>query len=500
MKKKIILSICLLIIIAIGLYLIWNKNNAIKDNNIPDIKSNKIDAVSYNMKLDLDINTKSLMEEVEIEIKNDTYESIDEIIIRDMTPSIHAYNKKYYNNDKQKSNIISIKSNEQQLEYKIEKESIIKVKLNELLKSNDITKLKVEMKTDIPDRQDRFGYVKRKDGYIYALSFCFPYLADNQNGEWVLSPYFDDGESRSYDLANYEIEIKHPKDYLVIATGKEETKDGVTKITANNVRDIAIVVSNMMQKDTFEAEGIEINNYYLNSKYTDKYRNLTELVIKDAFKVYTNNIGKYPYEELDVTPLLLGFGYGGMEYPGLIMTNATSFYDGTLMDPWSLSDGLSHEIAHQWFYATVGNNEYSEAWIDEGFTTYLEKQLFGLYDGDAHKYLLEIDDIAPSIEKNIKSRDELIETAREDYKDKFLNTTPDNYSEEQEYGEIEYQEAYMFLQELRIAMGDDKFNLFLKELYNKYYLKEVNTDIIISLIKEHDNSERINEIIKFYFK
>ena len=500
MKKKIILSICLLIIIAIGLYLIWNKNNAIKDNNIPDIKSNKIDAVSYNMKLDLDINTKSLMEEVEIEIKNDTYESIDEIIIRDMTPSIHAYNKKYYNNDKQKSNIISIKSNEQQLEYKIEKESIIKVKLNELLKSNDITKLKVEMKTDIPDRQDRFGYVKRKDGYIYALSFCFPYLADNQNGEWVLSPYFDDGESRSYDLANYEIEIKHPKDYLVIATGKEETKDGVTKITANNVRDIAIVVSNMMQKDTFEAEGIEINNYYLNSKYTDKYRNLTELVIKDAFKVYTNNIGKYPYAELDVTPLLFGFGYGGMEYPGLIMTNATSFYDGTLMDAWSLSDGLSHEIAHQWFYATVGNNEYSEAWIDEGFTTYLERQLFGLYDGDAHKYLLEIDDIAPSIEMNIKSRDELIETAREDYKDKFLNTTPDNYSEEQNYGEIEYEEAYLFLQELRIAMGDDKFNSFLKELYNKYYLKEVNTDIIISSIKEHDNSERINEIIKFYFK
>ena len=503
MKKKIVLSICLLIIIAIGLYLVCNKNNGIinsKDNNIPDIKSNKIDAVSYYMKLDLDINTKSLMEEVEIEIKNDTYESIDEIIIRDMTPSIHAYNKKNYNNDKQKSNIISIKSNEQQLDYKIEKESIIKVKLNELLKSNDITRLKVEMKTDIPDRQDRFGYVKRKDGYIYALSFCFPYLADNQNGEWVLSPYFDDGESRSYDLANYEIEIKHPKDYLVIATGKEETSDLVTKITANNIRDVAIVVTNMMEKDTFEVEGIKINNYYLKSKYTDKYRKLTELVIKDAIKVYTNNIGKYPYAELDVTPLLFGFGYGGMEYPGLIMTNATSFYDGTLMDPWSLSDGLSHEIAHQWFYATVGNNEYSEAWIDEGFTTYLEKQLFGLYDGDAHKYLLEIDDITPSIEKNIKSRDELIETAREDYKDKFLNTTPDNYSEEQEYGEIEYQEAYMFLQELRIAMGDDKFNLFLKELYNKYYLKEVNTDIIISLIKERDNSERINEIIKFYFK
>ena len=37
MKKKIVLSICLLIIIAIGLYLVCNKNNGIKDNNIPDI-------------------------------------------------------------------------------------------------------------------------------------------------------------------------------------------------------------------------------------------------------------------------------------------------------------------------------------------------------------------------------------------------------------------------------------------------------------------------------
>ena len=108
MKKKIVLSICLLIIIAIGLYLVCNKNNGIKDNNIPDINSNKIDAISYYMKLDLDINMKSLMEEVEIEIKNDTYESIDEIIIRDMTPSIHAYNKKNYNNDKQKSNILNL--------------------------------------------------------------------------------------------------------------------------------------------------------------------------------------------------------------------------------------------------------------------------------------------------------------------------------------------------------------------------------------------------------
>ncbi|MBQ3888302.1 MAG: hypothetical protein II738_01020, partial [Clostridia bacterium] len=250
------------------------------------------------MKLDLDVNAKSLTEEVKMEIKNDTSEPVDEVIIRDMTPSIHAYNKQYYDNDTQTSTIIGITSNEQPLAYSSKQESVVRVKLNEALKPHETTTITVDMKTDIPDRQDRFGYVKRNDGYIFALSFCFPYLADNKNSEWILHPYFDDGESRSYDIADYDIEIHHPKGYAVIATGTEETSDGVTRITAHNVRDMAIVVSNMMQKDTFEVKGITINNYYLDSQYTATYRKLTELVIKDAIQVYTDTVGAYPYEEL----------------------------------------------------------------------------------------------------------------------------------------------------------------------------------------------------------
>ena len=152
------------------------------------------------------------------------------------------------------------------------------------------------------------------------------------------------------------------------------------------------------------------------------------------------------------------------------------------------------------FYAAVGNNEYSEAWIDEGFTTYLERQLFGLYDGEAHKYLREIDEYAPSIEDNIKSREELMETAREDYKDIYLNVSPDKYENDQSYGEAEYETSYIFIQEIRMAMGDEKFNKFLKDFYKTYYLKTVNTDMVLKLIREYDNSKKINEIIDFYFK
>lgn len=501
MKKKIVIIVCVVILIAAGLFLAFH-NGIINptENKIPGVTSGKIDAVAYRMKLDLDVNAKTLTEAVEMEIRNDTSAPVEEVIIRDMTPSIHAYNKQYYDNDTQTSAIIGITSNEQPLAYSVKKESIVRVKLNEALKPQETTTVTVDMKTDIPDRQDRFGYVERKDGTIFALSFCFPYLADNKNGEWVLHPYFDDGESRSYDIADYDIELRHPKGYTVIATGTEETRDGVTKITARNVRDMAIVVSDMMHKDTFEVKGITINNYYLDSQYTATYRKLTELVIKDAIRVFTDTIGAYPYEELDVTPLLFGFGYGGMEYPGLVMTNATSFYDGTMMDAWSLSDGLSHEIGHEWFYAAVGNDEYAEGWIDEGFTTYLERELFGLYDGDAQNYLLQIDDMAPTVEGRIASRDELMQTARQDYRGKYLNTSPDRYTKDQSYGEIEYEESYLFLQEIRSAMGDETFNAFLKDLYGRYCLKEADSDDVIACIREYDDSEAVNEILRFYFR
>ena len=34
------------------------------------------------------------------------------------------------------------------------------------------------------------------------------------------------------------------------------------------------------------------------------------------------------------------------------------------------STALAHELAHQWFYGIVGDDEYNSPWLDEGFTDY----------------------------------------------------------------------------------------------------------------------------------
>ncbi len=66
------------------------------------------------------------------------------------------------------------------------------------------------------------------------------------------------------------------------------------------------------------------------------------------------------------------FIFGGMEN-----TSATTLFDRVLLDPRAALDIdmeslVSHELAHQWFGDLVTCRDWSHAWLNEGFATYLE--------------------------------------------------------------------------------------------------------------------------------
>ena len=467
--------------------------------------SGSVDALSYKMNLKLNAEKNSLSETVTIRFRNGTDSKLRKIYLRDMTPAILRYDMDYYHEDNKdlrtKITAVTLKDSPEKLQLTYRKgKSAVLVDLGKrgMVKPGETSTVRVKLRTDIPERGDRFGYQKTGKGKLYALSFCFPYLADNVNGKWQLDPYFDDGESRSWDLADYSVVFRAPRSYKVAATGSSTTKGGKTVINASGVRDFAIVACNFMECDSFKVRGIKVNNYYLDGKYKAKYRKLTRLICMDAIRIYTDEIGKYPYDELDVVPCLFGFGFGGMEYPELVMTNASSAFSGSLPDYWSISDALSHEIGHQWFYAAVGNREYSEGWIDEGFTTYLERQIYALHNGEANRYLRKIDSMVPSIKREKADRDDLLKSARKDFRNVHLNIAPDRYPKGQDYGVAEYEASYMFLQEVREQMGDELFSRFLKDFYEKYRMKRVTTKDIVRFIRKYDNTKKMQKIIDFY--
>jgi hypothetical protein len=78
-----------------------------------------------------------------------------------------------------------------------------------------------------------------------------------------------------------------------------------------------------------------------------------------ALLAYEHRFGPYGAKELDIVegPAEVANGGVAMEYPELVLTPA-----------WP--PALVHEIAHQWWFGIVGNDEWSEPWLDESMAEY----------------------------------------------------------------------------------------------------------------------------------
>ena len=93
-------------------------------------------------------------------------------------------------------------------------------------------------------------------------------------------------------------------------------------------------------------------------------------LIREVVEFFSKIFGEYPYKTLTVvkTP----FVYGGMEYPNLV------FVSDSVNSKEELYKVVVHEIAHQWWYGIVGNNEYTYPWLDEALTEFSTILFYGL--------------------------------------------------------------------------------------------------------------------------
>ncbi|MHC4819648.1 MAG: M1 family aminopeptidase [Planctomycetota bacterium] len=67
-----------------------------------------------------------------------------------------------------------------------------------------------------------------------------------------------------------------------------------------------------------------------------------------------------------------------MEYPTLI----TVFGDRFAPDYAVGMEGVTiHEFGHQYFYGLIGTNEFEEAWLDEGFTSFTDARVYDVAYG-----------------------------------------------------------------------------------------------------------------------
>lgn len=257
------------------------------------------------------------------------------------------------------------------------KETVYKIALPSSLGKTEQIDIAMEYEVKIPNIQNRFGYQENVFNLGNFIVTPAVYGADG----WVIEPYVDIGDAFYTDIANYDVTIQVPEGYIVAATGEEVSQGSYH---AANVRDFAFCASDSYETISDIWEDVAITVYY-----GDHMTQTAQRVIdcaKKSLELYSEKFGKYPYTTLRIVMSGLTGGVNGMEYPTLIMISPEialeSLSDVFGVDPSDsstveaymvpLDTSVCHEIAHQWFYGVVGNDQISEPWLDEGLCRYAE--------------------------------------------------------------------------------------------------------------------------------
>jgi aminopeptidase N len=104
-----------------------------------------------------------------------------------------------------------------------------------------------------------------------------------------------------------------------------------------------------------------------------------------ALRMFSETVGPYPYEKLD---LIIGATqFGGMENSSAIVFTPKLFVDldGKRSRAFGVPEGIetviAHEIAHQWFGDSVTGATWADFWLSEGFATYFAGLFIERHDG-----------------------------------------------------------------------------------------------------------------------
>ncbi len=87
-----------------------------------------------------------------------------------------------------------------------------------------------------------------------------------------------------------------------------------------------------------------------------------------ALRRLSELLGTYPYGDLVLAEVGGSSGFS-MEYPRQIHLTRSKVNDSYV---------INHEVAHQWFYGILGNNQMRAPWLDEGFSDFLARYLMGV--------------------------------------------------------------------------------------------------------------------------
>ncbi|MCI0661991.1 MAG: M1 family metallopeptidase [Acidobacteria bacterium] len=192
----------------------------------------------------------------------------------------------------------------------------------------------------------------------------------------------------------------------------------------------------------------------------------TEKMVAATKKLY----GPYRWGRYDILVLPPSFPIGGMENPRLTFATPT-----ILAGDKSLVSLIAHELAHSWSGNLVSNSTWRDFWLNEGFTTYLERRIIEEIYGRPREEM-EAVLAKKTLEKELKELND---------PDELLYIDLSRRDPEEGFTQVPYEKGALFLRHLEETFGRQRFDQFLKGYFDHFAFKSITTADFIAYLKQN---------------
>jgi Peptidase family M1 domain len=238
----------------------------------------------------------------------------------------------------------------------------LEVRLEAPVAAGDTGEISLRFTVRVRRKADRFGRV----GETALLGNVIPVLAVEDRRGLHLEPYSDIGESFYSLSARWDATLRLPARLRAATTGsvRAESVRGDTRtlrVGSAQARDFGLAVGRLGTIDGRQG-GVNVRVFFAPAREKGARRGLR--TARRAVREFGRRYGRYDSAELDVVLVANAFeeGGAGMEYPELVFS-------------LPVGEIITHEVAHQWWYGMVGNNQHAEPWLDESFASYSHERL-----------------------------------------------------------------------------------------------------------------------------
>jgi transcriptional regulator with XRE-family HTH domain len=351
-----------------------------------------------------------------------------------------------------------------QLEYKLNGTSL-RVSLPSPLEPEDQTTLFLTFSLDLPRMNPYLQWSNGSLGYsdrMLAAGNWYPALVPYKQGQgWSVFAFHLVGDPYATEVADYEVEIVAPSQVVVAGTGEEQRFGNRWRYTASEARSFAFTASDEYVVATQQAGHVTVSSYFFPAH--ERSGSDALVAASEALLAFEELFGPYPYSSYRVAEVDFA---GAMEFSGMAFMGDDWYGDHPGGYRSRMVSLLVHEVAHQWWYGSVGNNQAREPWLDEALATYSSM----LYYERMHPELVEwwwdveVESYRPQgqIDRPIYA-----------------------FMDGRTYLNAVYRRGALFVRDLRDRMGDEEFFAFLRDYYESQTNELSTADDFFGILNRH---------------